>query len=299
MPISNYPKGFAHGVNLRGLPILNTYSGKVFWVDDSGSDGNKGTFDRPFSTIDYAIGRCTAGRGDVIMVKAGHAETITAQINADVAGVKIIGLGGPGDMPVITTATAIDMIDVSAANITISNIEFAAPGIDAVTADINVDAAGCAIIGTKHHGSTTSMNKVDIITLTANADDCLIDGARIYNTTVEVVGGIVFEGACSRVEIMNCMIQDAIGFTDGCISDEAIALMAYIHDNIFSNAKADTVVMDFTSNSTGVCANNGINGRHTTIQSNVVPGTGMAFFEQYGVEEAAKNGLLMPVVDSE
>jgi hypothetical protein len=75
--------------------------------------------------------------------------------------------------------------------------------------------------------------------------------------------------------------------------------MLYIHDNIFSNAKADTVVMDFTSNSTGVCANNGINGRHTTIQSNVVTGTGMAFFEQYGVEEAAKNGLLMPVVDAE
>lgn len=299
MPISNYPNGFANGVNIRGIPLLNTYPGQVFWVDDSGSNGNKGTFDRPFATIDYAIGKCTSGRGDVILVKAGHAETLTAQIDADVAGVKIIGLGGVGDMPTLTTATAIDMIDVSADNITIANIEFAVPGIDAVTADINVDAAGCEIIGTKHHGSTTAKNKVDIITLTANANDCLIDGVRIYNTTVEVVGGIVFEGACSRVEVRNCMVQDAVGFTDGCISDEAIALQLYIHDNIFSNAKAGTVVMNWVTNSTGICSKNFINGRHTTIQSNVVAGTGMNFHEQYGVEQAAVNGLLMPVVDAE
>jgi len=299
MPISNYPSGFSNGINVRGVPLLNTYPGKVFWVDDSGSNGNKGTFDRPFATIDYAIGQCTANRGDVILVKAGHAETLTAQIDADIAGVKIIGLGGVGDMPTLTTATAIDMIDVSAANITIANIEFAVPGIDAVTADINIDAAGCEVIGTKHHGSTTAMNKVDIITLTANADDSLIDGVRIYNDTVEVVGGIVFEGACKRVEVRNCMVQDSIGFTNGAIADEAAALQLYIHDNIFSNAKAGTVVMSWGNNSTGVCSKNFINGRHTTIQSNVSAGTGMNFHEQYGVEEAAKNGLLMPLVDAE
>lgn len=300
MPISNFPSGFENGVAVRGMPLLNTYSGSVFWVDDSGSDGNKGTFSAPFKTIDYAIGRCTSGKGDVIMVKAGHAETITAAITADVAGISIIGLGGVGNMPVITTATAIDMITVTAANVTISNIEFAVPGIDSVTADINVAAAGCQIIGTRHHGSTTAMNKVDIITLEAGADDCLIDGVRIYNDTVALTGGaIAIEGISSRIEIRNCMIQDSIGLDLGAIYDEATALQLFIHNNVLSNAKADTVVLDFTTNSTGVCAENYINGRHTTIQSNVVTGTGMAFFEQYGVEEAAKNGLLMPVVDAE
>ena len=140
---------------------------------------------------------------------------------------------------------------------------------------------------------------MDIITLTANADDCLIDGVRIYNDTVEVVGGIAIEGACSRVEVCNCFIMDTVGFTNGAISDEATATELYIHNNVFSNAKADTVVLEFGNNSTGVCAENYINGRHTTIQSNITAGTGMAFFEQYGVEEAAKNGLLMPVVDAE
>lgn len=302
MPISNYPNGFAQGVNILGLPILNTYSGTVYWVDDAtsgGSNGNKGTFDRPFATIDYAIGRCTAGKGDVIMVKAGYAETITAQINADVAGVKIIGLGGPGDMPTITGNGTIDCIDVSAANITIANIKFAAPETDAQTADINVDAAGCVLVNTVHVGSQTAKNKVDLVTITANGDNCLIDGLRATNDVVECVGGIKLEGAADNVEIRNVKILDTIGFTNGAIYDAATATNMYVHKNTFSNAKADTVVMEWGNNSTGVCEYNFINGRHTTIQSNVTPGTGMAFNQNYGVEEAAKNGILMPVADAD
>jgi hypothetical protein len=302
MAISNFPNGFANGVNILGLPVLNAYSGTVFWVDDAasgGSNGNKGTFDRPFATIDYAIGRCTANRGDIIMVKAGYAETITAQINADVAGIKIIGMGGPGDMPTITGNGLIDAIDVSAANITISNLKFAAPGTDAQTADINVDAAGCVIANTVHVGSQTAKNKVDLITITANGSDCLIDGMRANNDVVECVGGIKLEGAADNVEVRNVCILDTIGFTNGAIYDAATATNVKVLNSVFSNAKADTVVMEFGNNSTGICSWNFVNGRHTTIQSNVTPGTGMAFNQNYGVEEAAKNGILIPIADVE
>jgi hypothetical protein len=86
------------------VPLQQAQPGKVFWVSNAttlqvgekgGSDGNKGTFNAPFGTIDYAIGQCTAGRGDVIFVKPGHAETISAagSIACDVAGVAIVGLG--------------------------------------------------------------------------------------------------------------------------------------------------------------------------------------------------------------
>jgi len=302
MGLTQYPNGVAsYGIPVLGGGSIPSTTGTVFFVSSGvGSDGNSGKApDKAFATLDFAIGKCTASKGDVILLMPGHAETLTAQINADVAGISIIGLGTQNLRPALTGNGTIDVIDVSAANILIENVEFPVPGTDAQTADINIDAAGCTVRNTLHHGSTTSKNKVDIITLTANADDALIDGARIYNVTVEVVGGIVLEGACSRVEIRNCMVQDAIGFTDGCISDEAIALQAYIHHNVFSNAKADTVVMNFVTNSTGVCSFNHVNGRHTTIASNVVPGTGMAFFENRVVEEAAKNGAVIPAVDTD
>ena len=99
MPISNYPNGFANGVNIRGVPVLNTYGGNVFWVDSgAGSNGNKGTFDRPWATIDYSIGKCTASNGDVVMVKPGHAETLAAD------GLQGIGESLPG--PIIPTQPA-------------------------------------------------------------------------------------------------------------------------------------------------------------------------------------------------
>jgi len=299
---SAYPNGWAGGVTIRNMPVLNAYGGEVFWVDDAtsgGSNGHKGTFDRPFATIDYAIGRCTAGRGDMIMVKPGYAETITVQINADVAGVKIIGVGGQGDLPIITGNGAIDAIDVSAANVTIANIKFAAPGTDAQTSDVNIDAAGCALLNTVHVGSQTAKNKVDIVTITANGDNFLIDGLRLTNDVVECVGGIKVEGAAAIGEVANCMTLGGFGYTNGAIYDAAIGTNLYVHHNTFSNAKAATVVMNWVSNSTGVCEYNFINGRHTTIASNVVTGTGMAFNQNYCVEEVSLNGILMPAADAE
>lgn len=117
MPSSNYPSGFPNGLTVRGVPIAQSHPGKVFWVNNSsvladggigGSDGNPGTYQKPFRTIDYAIGRCTAGRGDIIMVMPGHAETITAAggITLDVNGVCIVGLGSGAARPTLTYTTA-------------------------------------------------------------------------------------------------------------------------------------------------------------------------------------------------
>ena len=272
-----------------------------YFVDsNTGSDGNSGlSAQSALATTAKAMDKVTASKGDVVIWMPNHAETLTSQIDLDVIGVTLWGLGFGTLKPTFTGNGTIDVFDVSAANITIANCIFAVPSTDAQTADINVDAAGCTILNTVHHGSTTSKNKVDIITITANGDDCLIDGVRIYNTTVEVVGGIVLEGACTRPEIRNCFIMDNIGFTNGAITDEATATNAFIHHNVISNAKAATVCLDFSSNTSGVCSFNHINGRHTTLASNVSAGTGMAFFESRVVEEAAVNGAIIPAADTD
>ena len=145
MPISNFPNGFANGVNIRGIPLLSAYPGNVFWVHSgTGSDGNRGTFDRPFATIDGAISSSavTASRGDIIMVKAGHAETTTSAITMDVAGVAIIGLGVGRSRPAITGTfgSAGDTVTVTAANCAMSNIRLVASGASQ-NAQVNIAAA--------------------------------------------------------------------------------------------------------------------------------------------------------------
>lgn len=151
--ISNYPNGFANGITIRGMPINITHPGEVFWVNNSGvlprngvggSDGNDGTYLRPFSTLDYAIGRCTASRGDIIVLMPGHVEEITAAaaITCDVAGVAIIGLGLGSLQPQMhfTTDAGAD-IDITAADVTFYNINFKAGVQDITPGALDIGAA--------------------------------------------------------------------------------------------------------------------------------------------------------------
>lgn len=117
--------------NLRvsGVPIVPEWTtGNVFFVDSgkgANAGGNGKSADTPFATLDYAIGQCTASNGDMIVVMPGHAETLTAAIALDVAGLKIVGLGNGDNRPVFTlTATAAPAITISADDQKISNLAF-------------------------------------------------------------------------------------------------------------------------------------------------------------------------------
>ena len=80
---SDFPAGFLNGVTLRGVPIVQSHPGQVFWVYNGsallqgqrgGSDSNRGTFNSPFASLNYAISHCVANRSDIIIVKPGHTE---------------------------------------------------------------------------------------------------------------------------------------------------------------------------------------------------------------------------------
>jgi hypothetical protein len=134
-PASNFPGGF-NNVTIRGVPITQSHPGQVYWVSNAtptlpgqigGSNGNPGTFNAPFSTLEFAITSCTANRGDIIFIKPGHAETISSAtaLAFDVAGVAIVGLGAGTKRPTFTLDTAATTtIAVSADNISISNCRF-------------------------------------------------------------------------------------------------------------------------------------------------------------------------------
>lgn len=278
---------------------LGTF-GEVFFVTSNAANlGDLGKkFRNVYTTITGAIAAAVASRGDVILVDRGYTETVTAAITVDKIGVSIIGLGSGTLRPTITGNGTIDAITVTAANVTIENIRFAAPETDDQTADINVAAAGCVIRNTFHIGSQTSKNKTDIITVASGGDDLLVDGVRAYNTVVDCVSWLSLEAAVARTVIRNCVIQGQ--FSTGVLMDEATATLVTVRDCIFKNTKAATAVVTFTTgNSTGVFKNVDISGRHTTLASNVVAGTGMDFFDTKATEEAGTNGIVIPAVEAD
>jgi hypothetical protein len=207
MAISSFPNGFANGVTVRGVPLLMAYPNKIFWVDSTtGSNGNKGTFDRPFATIDYAIGRCTANKGDIIAVKAGHTETVSTAsgIDFDVAGVAVIGFGVGSLRPTINISAIAGFVDFSAANCFLMNVLITG-GIDAVVKAVLIDAADCTLEAVEIRDVTGQVT--DGILTTANADRAKIlkyrhNGATAAGTNagIAIVGGNDIEITIDRMD---------------------------------------------------------------------------------------------------
>lgn len=166
---TNFPQSFANGLLLRGLPILQSQPGRVFWLSNGttlepgevqGSDNNRGTFYRPFATLSAAQSFCVPGNGDIIIVKPGHAETISTAtaLNMAVSDVAVIGMGGGTSRPSFT----LDTITTSTINITGNNISFQncqfvgnflsiaalfTPAIASVTASISGTLMTVTVIG--------------------------------------------------------------------------------------------------------------------------------------------------------
>jgi len=278
--------------------LQKTAAQKMFYVDsNTGTDttGRSGEDIRsPFATIDYAVNKCVASKGDTVLVLPFHAETVTTAITLDTAGISILGLRQGNYQPLITIGAATDGATITAANCEIGGLDFTL-SLDAVTAHINIAGAKAYVHDCRHVGSVTSCNSVNVYTITADGDDCLVEDVLIRNAVVEVVGAILFEGAFTNGDFRRIRVLDSIGFTSGALYDAAAATGVKLENCQFQNKKAATAVIDFTSNSVGVGDFISVSGRHTTIASNIVPGTSFDFFNTTVTEEAAKTGMIWTV----
>jgi len=227
---SNFPNGFADGVTIRGIPLRQMHPGEVFWVNNSatlgygqtlgGSNGNDGSFERPFSTITYALTQCKANRGDIIALGVGHNELVASAAAAglaiNVAGVAIVGTGIGSMMSNITTTVADSTIDITVANVSFANIHFEA-GVAQVAMGMDISA-------------------VDGISF----DNCIwTEGAAAgtfnYVITIDIATG------ASNFSMNRCQM-----YGRDTLNDEQINMLAldglYLTDCVFYNAVAQTGV---------------------------------------------------------
>ena len=227
---SNFPNGFSGGVTVRGLPLTQAHPGEVFWVNSSsvlakggvgGSDGNPGTYLRPFSTITYALTKCTANRGDVIMVMPGYTENIAAAAGEtwNVAGVAIVGLGSGSLRPQLSFTAAAATHVISAANMSFVNIQWVANFADvAVGLDVSgVDGLSFESCWFTEAGA--NLNYVDVVDLATGADDisfnrCVWIGGDASNDSF--ITGVAHSGFYMEDCILNANVAQAavVGLVD-------------------------------------------------------------------------------------
>lgn len=267
---SNYPNGFSNGITLRGIPITQAHPGKTYWVSNvttgllvgqrGGSDGNKGTFDSPFSTIDYAIGQCVANRGDIIFVKPGHTESIStaAFITADVAGVAIIGLGIGSNVPTLTWTVEAATISVTAANVSFTNMKFV-NNFANITTMFNVTgtADGLSFEGCVFTDTSTILNCIDFITLATGVDDIYLNNCKVIGKSASndsFITGVAHD----RIHISNCQIQFDVAQTAavGLIETSGNATNVWIKDCFFRSNIDNALFIDFNGAANSGCISN-------------------------------------------
>lgn len=184
-----------------GLPLGLVPMGRIFWVDASNAAAldapllGKGEIDKPFATIAYAVSRCQANRGDVVMVKRGHYEAIATSQSWDCDGVTIYGEGPTAGKVSSAASSGRPMLEVtantSAAAITLAGDAMRLHGID-VQVDaslahevVTLSGAGCVLtdVNIYPYASADSHRGVQI-----NGDDGIIAGCLI---TQQISGSAV------------------------------------------------------------------------------------------------------------
>lgn len=313
MGMSNYTD-FANGVTIRGVPLQMTNPGKVFWVNNSGvlpeggigaSSGNPGTYLQPFNTIDTAIGKCTAGRGDIIIVMPGHSETITTDggIAADVAGVVIIGLGMGTLKPKVVFDAEAAAVVVSAANTTFMNIVFEASFAD-ITNAIDVTAAYLSLINCEWKEEGANLNFLDIIAATGAANTA--DGLYIENGISTAIDAGINSMLNITDDIDRLTVLDCLAVHDHA---NALAMVLQATGKKMTNIKVlrnhyaslktsgDVLIDNDVATNSGIVADNFAS--HLIAAAEVlIDCDGVGMFNNYGSGVITASGYLLPAADS-
>lgn len=314
---SNFPNGFAGGVTIRGVPVEIPHSGKVFWVNGStaiapqgvgGSDSNKGTYRRPFATVDYAIGQCTADRGDTIYVMPGHTETVTAtSIALDVDGINIICLGRGENVPTFTYGAAAATITVTGDDCSWVGGKFLA-NFDNVAAAFTLGAAvNFTLQDAFFEDSSASLHFLSaVVTGTTDnaADGLTVKGnkwvalALAPNAFVSVLGDIARLDVSDN-DVNMLATNDAGHFITFAAKD---ATASFIRSNTLivtgaTNAAVGIFLTGSGTGMTGVVSGNLVSSLDTTTELIATAGTGLDYFNNYYTGVADKSGKLWPAVD--
>lgn len=302
-----------HGLSVFGVPMFpgveEPIMGSVFFVDSAaGNNGNTGKEpSKAFATVDFAIGKCTANKGDVIYVMPNHAETITGAggITADIAGIKIIGLGSYNQRPRILVDGAAATIAVSAADVTFRNLVLASGHTD-LAACFDVTGKGCWIDRCEFEQNTTDENFLTCIKATGadnTADGLRVTNCYMYQVDASTVGFIHTIGDIARIEVIgNVVLTEGTGLATLITNATGKDMKGCVILWNFLSSKA-TAGNLFISNDTaspnnwGIIAHNRC--RHADVTTSHTMGAvgGCGFFDNLSASTDAVSGFVLPAID--
>jgi hypothetical protein len=309
------PKNMIDNIVRSGLTSADIdvfVKGTAFYVDSvTGSAGNDGlSWDTALATIDSAINKCTANKGDCIFVAPYHQEVKAAAgdlFTLDVAGVSVIGVSNGCFDAVVASGVAtyhnapVLILDHADATITMSAVNTRISGFAIISdvADVKVGvtvaatADGASVDNCYFRDNAANLEFLVGISVAAAALRVQIVGNKFYTTAAAGTNNaILLAGANTGL-----IIKDNVAFgkfATGCLLGSAAAqVQAYIAGNTFVNAEAAIAIALHTS-STGILASNYLGGAGSTIAAVLTGDNALWCFENYIADAVAGSGVLNP-----
>jgi len=257
-----------------GRMYLNFEPGSQFFVNsDGGDDGNAGTtWATALATLDVAVGKCTASKGDVIWIAPGHNEGITgaAEIDLDVAGITVIGLGQGSLKPTIDFDHQDASVAIGADNVTVKNIRFRTSA-NAVTVGLDVeDGSDYAKIIDCEFGWAESATDEFAISLRFNdasnfglVENCIFDAGA--QAAVMAIG---FIKDTNGTTVRNCEFWGS--YSTACINGQTtLSTNLLIEKNLFYQGATEPAI-ELLTNSTGIIRDNDIKTNLAAMVDSIV-----------------------------
>lgn len=303
MGLTNFPAGIT-SFGMPVLPGIPPSTGTVYFVHSgTGSNNNDGRSpDAPVATIANAIGRCVANKGDIIIVMPGHAETISgaAGIDANVAGISIIGLGNGTNRPTISFGNTAATFAVTAANVTIANLRVTST-VDEVVKMFHVTAAYCTLDNIEHF-ETASAQTIQFLLTSAAADYLTVKNCYHYQANAAAAAQLWIQlVGCDNTRILDNTFILALqnGATCAVINATTAVVNCEIARNVILQTGGTTQVSAIllVTASTGFVYDNRVAAAVTTLAGTVALASAYGA-ENYTLNTANKSGILDPVADS-
>ena len=301
---------FPNGISSMGMPVVPAVTGSVVFVSSTtGSDGNSGkNTNRPFATINKAVGKCTANKGDVIYVMPGHQENLadtstTGAMDLDVVGISVIGVGTGPLQPNIEFDHADADFIIGANSVTVENLHFEAT-VTGVKIGIAIEAAAtdAVIKNCRFSSETTTTDEFLIsINLLAGCDRAVIDGNFMDNGLGGAAHAIKLVGASADVCIKNNVIKGDYSVANiGGIT--TLSTEVDINGNLLINGSSGNVGavanIVLLTGTTGVVRNNHLVCNLTTKLGSIAADA-VILFENYQNEAVTETGGLVGTVHAD
>jgi hypothetical protein len=289
---------------IQGLGNAGPFTGEVFYVAKSGLQartwlGARVNSGNLFLTLEAALAKCVANRGDVIYICPGHTSTIgAAGLTINKAGVSIIGLGNGNLRPVFSWSATDSVVTISAANVLLKNI-LTTNTIDEVVSMFLVTGAGVTLDAVDFYQTTGQA--IQFLLTTNAADQLTIQNCK-HNSTAAANSAQVWIQlvGTDHTRIYNNTIWATANASTSSLAisgSTAVVQCEIVGNRIAWLGATITGIINLVTTSTGIISDNRVAGGAAVVLAAAIVGDACYMFENYVTNTAGASGIIGPAVD--